>query len=119
MSERKVSCPLCQRLPGGIHEHSCPRSRAFTRQRAAHLKELGRPRVFWAFGEQSVFVPGKGNQITFNPGVPYVDQRRGNPWYAGGRPRRMEAKQRAFIKHLNTRRERERAQSGGPHGITI
>ncbi len=116
MSERKVSCPLCQRPPGGIHDHSCPRSRAFTRQRAAHLKELGRPRIFWAFGEQSVFVPGKGNQITFNPGIPYV---RAKPWHAGGKPRRMEQKQRAFIKHLNARRERQRAQEGIRDGITI
>lgn len=117
MSERKMSCPFCQRPPGGIHEHECQRSRAFTRQRAAHLKELGRPRTVWAFGEQTVFVPGKGNQITFNPGIPYVHPTRGNP-YAGGRPHGMEAKQREFIKHLNARQERERAQERVPHGIT-
>ena len=113
MSERKIPCPLCQRPPGGIHDHACPRSRAFTRQRAAHLKELSRPRVVWTFGEQSVFVPGKGNQITFNPGIPYVDQRRGKPWHAGGKPRRMAEKQRAFIKHLNAKRERAQAQQKG------
>ena len=94
----------------GIHEHECPRSRASTRKLAWRMLELGQPRCLWTFGDQVVFVPGKGNQITHNPGVPYVKPPK--PWYAGGKPRNLKKKEKAFLDRMRATQEKLQRRQG-------
>ena len=103
MSESKTDCPFCGRRPGTTHAHGCSRSRATIRSTAYDCAQKARPRQTWIFGPHVVFVPGKGNQITFNPGVPYV---RKKPWYAGGKPAGAEEKTKAFMEKLEDIRAR-------------
>ncbi len=101
MSESKKICPVCARPPGGTHDNQCPRSRVAV----GKLREACRvvPRWFWIFGSQIVRTPDEGEQISYNPGVPYV--RQGKKWWAGGKPRDMKRKEEGFIKHMNTARK--------------
>lgn len=110
MAESRTVCPHCERLPGvETHADRCPRSRRAQRRLAQQLEDLGRPRAVWFFGPQVVTV-GRKRKITYNPGVPFVRQDRGKPWYAGGVPADLDRKTRSFFEKLERTRERLRAR---------
>lgn len=83
MSQSKTICPRCERPPGGVHEHECPRSRF---AQALLRKTLDRPpRMVWTKGIMIFHDRKTGKTRTVrNPGVPFVQPPK--DWYAGGIP---------------------------------
>ncbi len=83
MSQSKTTCPICERPPGGIHEHECPRSRF---SQVLLRKTLDQPpRLIWTKGIMIFHDRRTGRTRTVrNPGVPFVLPPK--PWFAGGIP---------------------------------
>ena len=88
-SETKVSCPFCNRAPGGrqFHDVACPRSRFRMKALQRECKRKLQPRIFWMKGPIAVRLRGeKKPKIVFNPGVPYVRDANNETWVKGGVP---------------------------------
>lgn len=87
MSETRVSCPLCDRPPGGVHNDSCSRSNTARRALRDKCERKMRPTVFWMKGPIAVLLPGKKKpKIVFNPGIPFVRNATHETWVKGGVP---------------------------------
>jgi len=91
----RIDCELCGRAPGGVHADECPRSRASQRALRQEVLALGAGRPVWQFGVHSIATP-TGNEIAFNPNLPYVNRENGKPWSAGGIPAKAKAQVEDF-----------------------
>lgn len=97
MSEHRTVCPYCNRLPGNVHDKECSRSRVSIWRMRAAARDLLFPRPVWLLGPQVMRLPGAGQRITFNPGIPYVDPTNSKPWTAGGVPRKRGDKDKEDV----------------------
>ena len=114
-------CPLCHRVPGNPHDHLCPRSSDAQLRLAQECQAMLQPRVVWSFGPQVVTIPGRGQTITNNPGVPYVRMEEPDPdnpgemrpngrsWNLGGVPSDLQARNDRFMQTMKKRQSYLRA----------
>lgn len=91
----RIDCELCGRAPGGVHADECPRSSVSQRALHQEMRALGAGRLVWQFGVHSIATP-TGNEIAFNPNLPYVNPASGKPWSVGGIPAAAKAEVEKF-----------------------
>jgi len=91
----RIDCELCARAPGGVHADECPRSSKSQRALRQEMLALGQGRMVWQFGLHSIATP-TGNEMAFNPNLPYVNPANGKTFSAGGIPADAKAKVERF-----------------------